>query len=55
VDTLPLCTSCRFNELRNYLIVGKPAESRGCWHHISIFPKATTCPRYERAPGTDDA
>jgi hypothetical protein len=50
-----LCATCRFNELRRYILAGKPAEARGCQHHYVIFPTATDCRSYQREPGADDA
>jgi len=49
------CASCRFNELRRFILADKPTEDRGCSHHYPIFPTATDCPRFEREPGADDA
>ncbi len=49
----PLCASCRFNELRRFIMVKDWAEDRGCWHHLQMFPNAQHCERYEREPGTD--
>lgn len=48
------CPSCRFNELRRYLLAGKPTESRGCSRHIVSFPNVMKCDLYEREPGSDD-
>lgn len=53
LDTTPLCPTCRWNELRRYLLAGVPTEGRGCAHHIVSFPAARTCDRYEREPGAD--
>lgn len=50
---MPQCGTCRFNELRHYLLAGKPTESRGCSHHIVSFPHVTNCPSYQREPGSD--
>jgi hypothetical protein len=49
----PLCPTCRFNELRRFIMAGKWAEDRGCAHHYVIFPDAQDCQRHEREPGTD--
>jgi len=48
------CPTCRFDEIRRYILAGRHAESRGCWHHIVTFPAARQCERYEREPGSDD-
>jgi hypothetical protein len=48
------CNTCRFDEIRRYVLAGRRAESRGCWHHIVAFPAARECLRYEREPGSDD-
>lgn len=52
-DPDPLCPTCRFNELRRYLMRGVPTESRGCEKQIASFPKAEHCQFYEREPGVD--
>ena len=49
-----ICRSCRFDEIRRFVLAGRRAESRGCWHHIVTFPAARQCVRYERDPGSDD-
>lgn len=49
-----LCPSCHFNELRHFLMAGKPTEGRGCKHHLVHYPRALECRIYEREPGTDD-
>ena len=48
------CPTCRFDEIRRFVLAGRRAESRGCWHHIVTFPAARQCERYEREPGSDD-
>lgn len=48
-----LCQTCRFNELRVYLLVDQRREARDCWHKIVTFPRTTDCSRYEREPGAD--
>jgi len=48
------CPTCRFDEIRRFMLAGRRAESRGCWHHIVTFPAARECARYEREPGSDD-
>jgi hypothetical protein len=53
VEGTPLCPTCRFNELRRFIMVNVPMEDRGCFHHYVIFPNAKDCERYEREPGTD--
>jgi len=54
LDHPAACTTCRFDEIRRFILAGRRAESRGCWHHIVAFPAARECERYEREPGSDD-
>ena len=54
LDHPAACTTCRFDEIRRFILAGRHAESRGCWHHIVAFPAARECSRYEREPGSDD-
>ena len=49
-----LCRTCRFWEIRRYLMRGRWQESTGCHKHIMHFPDATECRDYEREPGSDD-
>jgi hypothetical protein len=54
LDHPAACTTCRFDEIRRFVLAARRAESRGCWHHIVAFPAARECSRYEREPGSDD-
>jgi hypothetical protein len=51
----PLCETCRWNEIRRFLMGrwNAPTEGRGCAKQIALFPLAESCERYEREPGTD--
>lgn len=52
--TKPLCLTCRYHIIRQYLMRGVPTESPDCEKHVVSFPDVTSCRDYERCPGSDD-